>query len=416
MLGWLREPVGNASIPAGYFTSKASVTAATDNQAQPSATAVAAVVAGTVGTSTTDGDTPTDRMTPSPLELFQATFHALVLWHQASGGRSSPGAVKAATTAPPVPVNWRTELLATANIDAQSLAALGSFNAALENERLSLEEDELLEPPQPPSEGDAASPDLAFSWLDWGGTAEGGGDVAGVLPMPPLPQPWQHREAGMSSAPVGGGGGGSGDGGRRDDGGGGGDEVGGSHRAEFMEDGGDGAGAGIGGAGRPPLSAAMPSVVDAALEAMAEGGPGIGGAAGRAGVGAAGAGSSASDGGGGGGGGANAAMSAFLNDPRIRALAASHGGNRGASAGRGMSAGVELATAAASAVAVGKSSRNIRRSGWARETLPMFPRGCLRVRPARAGRSFHTILHRFFAAMVRRTGRSDADADDNSKR
>ncbi|CAM9965233.1 unnamed protein product, partial [Laminaria digitata] len=178
---------------------------------------------------------------------------------------------------------------------------------------------------------------------------------------------------------------------------------------DLFRDEGDGAGAAdICGAGGP--SAAVAAAV-AAVAAAAE--PGAGGAAGAGAAGGAGAGSATSTGGG--GGGANAAMAAFLNDPDMVELAASRDANggggsdsrgggwhgRGASGTGGASAGGR--TSARVEAAVGKSARHGKRSAsrWKHETLPMFPRGRLRVRPARAGRSFHTIMHRFFAAMIR---------------
>lgn len=81
-------------------------------------------------------------------------------------------------------------------------------------------------------------------------------------------------------------------------------------------------------------------------------------------------------------GGANAAMAAFLN------VTGGGGGGVGVGAGGGQG-GSPGPTAPQGSV-----------KGWELEAMPMYPSGCLQLWPAPAGRSFHTIMHRFFGAMV----------------
>ncbi|CAN0306183.1 unnamed protein product, partial [Ectocarpus sp. 13 AM-2016] len=102
------------------------------------------------------------------------------------------------------------------------------------------------------------------------------------------------------------------------------------------------------------------------------------------------------------GSGANATMWEFLNEANnampAAAAAAATGGTPpppGGASDNTHRGAASVWSALATATVDGT------RAAWKHEELPTFRGGVLRVRPPAAGRSFHIILHRFFAAMVR---------------
>ncbi|CAB1102462.1 unnamed protein product [Ectocarpus sp. CCAP 1310/34] len=100
------------------------------------------------------------------------------------------------------------------------------------------------------------------------------------------------------------------------------------------------------------------------------------------------------------GSGANATMWEFLNEAN-NAAAAAAAATAGTPPPPGGASGNSHRGAASLWSALATATVDGRRAAWEHEELPTFPGGVLRVRPPAAGRSFHIILHRFFAAMVR---------------
>ncbi|CAM9510809.1 unnamed protein product, partial [Ectocarpus sp. 8 AP-2014] len=105
------------------------------------------------------------------------------------------------------------------------------------------------------------------------------------------------------------------------------------------------------------------------------------------------------------GSGANATMWEFLNEANNAVPAAAAAATATATGGTppppGGASDDSHRGAASLWSALATATVDGTRAAWEHEELPTFPGSVLRVRPPAAGRSFHIILHRFFAAMVR---------------
>lgn len=312
----------------------------------------------------------------SPLNLFKVTFRSLAAWYQTNKGIHAPGGTKGPTSAREQqhqsPGGFASSLFPSAvaaegNLTGMADNAGGASNAAgvpqLANDADSDANANSITPDMiTPDGGVGASAAVAAA-----AAAAAGGDIFAGMPAP----------TGQESPAL-------------------------------------------------PIAPGTGSVgVGANVTASAGVGAGVGAGAGASA--AAGGGSSAWA------GGANAAMAAFLNESNIipplppppqLPHASDSNNDEGSTITPAYAGGVVGATTfgtVGTRVAATEEKRsslpvdgaNGSRAGlvWEHQILPTYPSGSLRVRPSAAGKSFHTILHRFFAAMVSRWRRCDAEGE-----